>query len=153
MVRLLQDLHGYDHLASMPLAIGLFISVPALVVLCAKHVRRAPQRHGAKTSTSGNSILAPKPSPKAQLVSSISNKVIPFIYKKKVGEESSGAEVEEGFGEGGLWQREILVGDKCRPPEFSGVIYYDSYGNQLSEMPPRTPRASSLPVGLLRSDG
>ncbi|CAN1153087.1 hypothetical protein LINPERPRIM_LOCUS29308 [Linum perenne] len=36
-----------------------------------------------------------------------------------------------GFGEGGLWQKSILRGEKCQLPEFSGVIFYDSRGNQL----------------------
>lgn len=49
-----------------------------------------------------------------------------------------------GFGEGGLWQKEILMGEKCQPPEFPGVIYYDSCGNQISELPPKSPRASPL---------
>ncbi|CAI0458949.1 unnamed protein product [Linum tenue] len=36
-----------------------------------------------------------------------------------------------GFGEGGLWQKSILRGEKCQLPEFSGVIFYDSRGNQI----------------------
>lgn len=49
----------------------------------------------------------------------------------------------EGFGEGGLWQKEILMGEKCQPLDFSGVIYYDNYGNKVSQ-PPRSPRASAV---------
>jgi hypothetical protein len=44
--------------------------------------------------------------------------------------------VDEEFGDGGVWQREILLGDKCQPLDFSGVIYYDANGNQLHELPP-----------------
>lgn len=153
MVRLIPELLE-NKISSMPLAIGLFISVSALVALCAKHARRAPKDHDcAKTNSSDHQYsisMVPK-SPLAsskQLVSSLSNKAIPFIYKKKSGEQAEIGphhEAREGFGEGGLWQRAILMGDKCRPPEFSGVIYYDNYGNQLSEMPPRSPRASPLP--------
>ncbi|KAM1517652.1 hypothetical protein ACFX1X_021074 [Malus domestica] len=29
------------------------------------------------------------------------------------------------------------MGEKCQPPEFSGVIYCDECGIQLSELPPR----------------
>ncbi|KAB2624350.1 hypothetical protein D8674_016010 [Pyrus ussuriensis x Pyrus communis] len=76
------------------------------------------------------------------LVGSLSNKAVTFVYKNKL----QGIEVEEGFGEGGVWQRSILMGKKCQPPEFSGVIYYDECGKQLSELPPRSPRvASPLP--------
>ncbi|KAL5727621.1 hypothetical protein ACHQM5_000800 [Ranunculus cassubicifolius] len=52
---------------------------------------------------------------------------------------------DEGFGDGGLWQRSIMRGDKCQPPCFSGVIYYDPDGNRISELPPKSPRASPLP--------
>lgn len=52
---------------------------------------------------------------------------------------------EEDFSDGGLWQRGILMGDKCQPLDFSGVIYYDSEGNRLQEVPMRSPRASPMP--------
>lgn len=39
-----------------------------------------------------------------------------------------------------LWQRRILMGERCQPPDFSGVIIYDDKGNQLSEFPARSPR-------------
>ncbi|KAM7459828.1 hypothetical protein LguiA_032503 [Lonicera macranthoides] len=81
-------------------------------------------------------LLSPVPRPK-QLITSIANKAT----KRSGGE----FEAEEGFEEGGLWQKTILMGEKCQPLEFSGVIYYDPFGNQISEMPPtRSPRASPL---------
>ncbi|CAI8604085.1 unnamed protein product [Vicia faba] len=42
-----------------------------------------------------------------------------------------------------LWKKTILMGEKCQPLEFSGAIFYDSEGNQLSE-PPKIPRKSPL---------
>ncbi|XP_068649270.1 uncharacterized protein [Aristolochia californica] len=41
---------------------------------------------------------------------------------------------EEGFmgGEAGaicVWQKKILMGEKCQLPDFSGIISYDSDGN------------------------
>jgi hypothetical protein len=141
MVRLISE-HGSHQFGSVPLAIGLLISVVAMVALCAKHSRRS----------SAISTKSPLASPK-KLVTTISNQANPFTYKKKGGDESEadiGARVlpEGGFGEGGLWQKGILMGEKCRPPEFSGVIHYDSSGNKLSEPPPRSPRASPLPSFL-----
>ncbi|KAI5353051.1 hypothetical protein L3X38_005943 [Prunus dulcis] len=141
MVRLIPEVAANDHFGSMRLAMALFISVTALVAaLCAKakHGRRAPQQineTNCKEITDGSK----------KLVASISNKAIPFVHKNKGGREncSQGDEVEDGFGEGGVWQRSILMGDKCQPPEFSGAIYYDSSGNQLSERPPRSPRVAS----------
>lgn len=41
-----------------------------------------------------------------------------------------------------LWKKTILMGERCQPLVFSGAIYYDSEGNQISE-PPRTPPKSS----------
>lgn len=85
-----------------------------------------------------------------QLMTAIGNKAIPFIINQRKTEAQVEAEIgggkvaEEGFGEGGLWQKEILMGEKCQPLEFSGVIYYDCYGNKISELPPRSPRASPL---------
>jgi hypothetical protein len=34
-----------------------------------------------------------------------------------------------------------MMGDKCEPLDFSGVIYYDSNGKQVNEFPLRTPTA------------
>ncbi|KAJ7532832.1 hypothetical protein O6H91_13G021900 [Diphasiastrum complanatum] len=45
--------------------------------------------------------------------------------------------------EDAVWQRTILMGEKCEPPSFSGQILYDEFGNRVSEYPPRSPR--SLP--------
>ncbi|KAK7343893.1 hypothetical protein VNO77_12995 [Canavalia gladiata] len=42
-----------------------------------------------------------------------------------------------------LWKKTIMMGEKCQPLEFSGLILYDNNGNQLSE-PPRSPRSNSL---------
>ncbi|RZC44053.1 hypothetical protein C5167_037004 [Papaver somniferum] len=39
---------------------------------------------------------------------------------------------EQGSGEVSLWQRNILMGGKCRLPAFSGVIVYDSEGNLVA---------------------
>ncbi|KAK4608736.1 hypothetical protein RGQ29_002221 [Quercus rubra] len=135
----------------MPLAIGLFFSVMALVALCAKHSRRA--RKDYEDDDESNDSFMPKKSsplksPPMKLVKSISNKAnqfitnspkSPLLSSKKIVTSISNKD-DEGEGEGGLWQKSILMGDKCRPPAFSGVIHYDSFGNMLSEPPPRSPR-------------
>ncbi|KAL5553519.1 hypothetical protein UlMin_040920 [Ulmus minor] len=129
-----------SHKISLPLGIFLFVSISAFIVgLCAKHIRlrkRSEAKSSDQSTTEANQ----------QSVSSFnSDKEFPFFFNKK---SSDGGEVETSFGSGGdesLWRRTILMGDKCRPPEFSGVIYYDSCGNRLSHMPPRSPRASPLP--------
>ncbi|KAK9276543.1 hypothetical protein L1049_006077 [Liquidambar formosana] len=148
MVRL-TPIHTGDSFALVPLAIGLFVTVSVLVALCAKHASRVAKKYAAETSDSRVAPnRSPLPTPK-KLLTTISNKAMPFMQKKKGSDEfedESEGKAEEGLGgESGLWQRTILMGEKCQPPEFSGVIYYDNYGNQLPELPPRSPRASPLP--------
>ncbi|GLJ09489.1 hypothetical protein SUGI_0110560 [Cryptomeria japonica] len=38
-----------------------------------------------------------------------------------------------------LWQRNILMGERCQPPEFSGLIIYDNMGNRIPKFPPKSP--------------
>ncbi|XAR65380.1 hypothetical protein NMG60_11009490 [Bertholletia excelsa] len=152
MVRLTPT-HAGDFSVSIPLAIGLFVSVSAIVALCAKHARKVSKKYSPteptqKESNESNELKFPPKSPlrsTKQLVATISNKALPFIHHHRRAAEDEGMKMEEGFGEGGLWQKAILMGEKCQPPEFSGVIYYDYCGNQISELPPRSPRASPLP--------
>ncbi|KAF3648786.1 putative general transcription factor IIE subunit 1-like [Capsicum annuum] len=69
----------------------------------------------------------------------ISEKTASFRLKKKGKKDVNDG---EDFGHGGVWQKEILMGDKCKPLDFSGVIYYDRNGKQLSEVPAKSPRAA-----------
>lgn len=49
--------------------------------------------------------------------------------------------------EAGLWTKEILMGERCQPLDFSGVIYYDAEGRRLAQPPPpRSPMRSPLPA-------
>ncbi|XP_031388731.1 uncharacterized protein LOC116201587 [Punica granatum] len=150
-----------DHVGLVPLiTIGLLLSATAIVALCARHsgqVKRcpAPVPDASTKSTSGLNLAAPKsPGPyhiTKQLEASMSKKgMIPTSKKKEInGESRTHEEIKdedmEGFGEGGVWQKSILMGEKCQPPEFSGAIYYDSQGNQLPEPLPRSPMAIPLP--------
>lgn len=153
---------------------GLFLIAVALAALCAKKSGRSPrslasQQHLAKpdiTSLNPKHVSSSPRSPQVlpkQLVASISNKVMsPRFSLMKKKDELNGEFVEDeeeqgrsnngsnksgsrGFGEGGVWQKSILMGDRCRPPQFSGPIYYDSQGNRLQELP-RSPRAGPLPT-------
>lgn len=83
-----------------------------------------------KQATKASRKLASTTSSPRKLMSTISN--IQFRHKK-----------EEGVGKE-LWKKTILMGDKCEPLDFSGVIYYDSDGNQVDEWQGRSPR-SPLP--------
>lgn len=49
--------------------------------------------------------------------------------------------------EAGVWRKEILMGERCQPLDFSGVIYYDAEGRRLAQPPPpRSPMRSPLPA-------
>ncbi|OAY50225.1 uncharacterized protein LOC110615917 [Manihot esculenta] len=142
------------------LTMGLLMSISSLMALWAKHATKVStklkttatkslhHRHhhdGDKTPR----LLSPKSPivvrPK-QLVTQISNKAISFIHnKKRANEDNDVVADSEQFGDGGVWQKAILMGDKCQPLDFSGVIYYDSCGKQLNEIPLRSPRASPMP--------
>lgn len=151
-----------DHMGPVPLAIAVFLSVTALVALCAKHsgwIKRSPDRlpTASNKPESEPNLPATTKSPRAchlpkQLLASIGSHKAPIQTSKKKetnGEsrarEEGKREAVEGFGEGGVWQRSILMGERCRPPEFSGAIHYDSKGNRLAEPPPRSPRLTPLP--------
>ncbi|CAM0912091.1 unnamed protein product [Alopecurus aequalis] len=49
--------------------------------------------------------------------------------------------------DGGLWRKEILLGERCQPLDFSGVIYYDADGHRLTQ-PPRSPLRSPRPTSV-----
>lgn len=48
-----------------------------------------------------------------------------------------------------VWQRTILMGERCEPPVFSGLILYDERGNRVPEFPCKSPRATAAPPSLL----
>lgn len=122
-------INGDNLCTFMPLAIGLFVSIIAIVALCAKHAKKTSKK---SMSNVYESKIVPK------LSSPVHN------MTKKGGEDSGEVAGEVAGEQKGLWQKAIIMGEKCQPPQFSGVIYYDSFGNRVSELP-RSPRASPLP--------
>ena len=38
---------------------------------------------------------------------------------------------EDGQGQGALWRRAILMGQRCEPLDFPGAIHYDSFGRRV----------------------
>ncbi|KAK4423611.1 hypothetical protein Salat_1944000 [Sesamum alatum] len=131
---------GEISFSTIPLAIGLFVSVSALVALCAKHARQVRTKYEAKTSET-NTPKSPLRTPK-QFITTLSNKaMIPLVHAKKSLQQcNNNSKAQE---EMGLWQKAILMGEKCQPPEFSGVIYYDYSGNRIPEMA-KSPRAAQM---------
>lgn len=133
--------------------------VSCVVALCANHRKQSRKQENSQTTNGTSNKMfdhhsmekddyyqdklpprSPLRSPK-QLITTISNKALNTLVVNHKRNGGGDRVVDEGFGEGGLWQKEILMGVKCQPPEFSGVIYYDCDGKQVSEFPPRSPRS------------
>jgi hypothetical protein len=99
------------------MGVSLLQAVAALMGTCTRRLRRAASRMGAGN---GKASLAP--------------------WRKAFSLPTTRREKEDG----GLWRKEILMGERCQPLEFSGVIYYDADGHRL-EQPPRSPMRSPFP--------
>ncbi|EER88345.1 hypothetical protein BDA96_10G171600 [Sorghum bicolor] len=94
-------------------------------------LQRAARRMAAGAGGGGKS------SPRAQAV------VAPW----KKTSSPSGTTAKEEAAEAGVWRKEILMGERCQPLDFSGAIYYDAEGRRLAQPPPpRSPMRSPLPA-------
>lgn len=84
-----------------------------------------------------------------ELLTTLSNKAKTMTGRKKKSYDGCGGTQakkavemvmeEEEEEESRIWQRKILMGDKCEPLCYSGVIFYDCSGHQVKELPPRSP--------------
>ncbi|PWA66897.1 hypothetical protein CTI12_AA324700 [Artemisia annua] len=118
------------------IAKSVYQSIATLWILCANQAIIASRKikDNSKISPSSPMIQRPK-----KLIVSISNKAMRLSHRKK---RNTRDEDEAKLEDDGLWQREILMGDKCQPLDFSGVIYYDKDGKRTDEYPMRSPKAS-----------
>uniref|UniRef100_A0A0E0E281 Uncharacterized protein n=1 Tax=Oryza meridionalis TaxID=40149 RepID=A0A0E0E281_9ORYZ len=118
---------------------SLLHAVAALMSTCTRRLQRAARRvsSAAAAGKQGASSRAVVPWRKALS--------LPAAATAKV-KAAAAARREEGDS-GGLWRKEILMGERCQPLDFSGVIYYDADGRRLAHPPPpRSPMRSPLPV-------
>ncbi|CAK8534406.1 unnamed protein product [Lathyrus sativus] len=116
----------------------VFINLTTLMMVVVKRASRLPLKLKAAPAIENRKIEMKSPK---KLLKNISNKAMPFIEKMKKKKKG-----KDEWGDGGVWQKAIMMGDKCEPLDFSGVIYYDSKGKQVSEFPLRSPRATPLPA-------
>ncbi|KAG1342729.1 hypothetical protein COCNU_05G009580 [Cocos nucifera] len=123
------------------MGVGLPQTMTELVSTCSRHVTRAARKIRRRCpSLSRLSTAASRPFLSRRQISR------KRIAEGKMKEEVEKKEEEE---EEGVWRRSILMGEKCQPLNFSGVIYYDADGRKLSEVPPpRSPLRSPLPSNL-----
>ncbi|CAL5366483.1 unnamed protein product [Camellia sinensis] len=82
--------------------------------------------------------LGNKKKPIARLQSNLSSKallMVKMISWRKVDQHEDEQEKDEDEGFDGsdeaVWRRTIMMGEKCRPLDFSGKILYDCHGNLL----------------------
>nr|CAB3447705.1 unnamed protein product [Digitaria exilis] len=128
------------------MGMSLAQAVAALVGTCARRLTRAARR------------LQHNLRPRDGVAASLSSRAIaPFLaaggggggVKKALSSASKsrakGRKEEEQAGDG-VWRKEIMMGERCQPLDFSGVIYYDAKGRRLAQPPPpRSPMRSPLP--------
>ena len=72
----------------------------------------------------------------SRLQSNISSKallMVKMISWRKLQDEEEDEEEEEFDEDEAVWRRTIIMGERCRPIEFSGKILYDSQGNLLPD--------------------
>lgn len=123
-------------------------AVTALLSTCSRRVSRAARKlrgaHGLPLSHQLK-LLASRPLfPRRVAIPFIGGerrrkKKIPEERREKIGDELDGFDDEE------VWRRGIIMGEKCQPLDFSGVIYYDPDGRQLARAPvPKSPMRSPL---------
>lgn len=103
--------------------IGVFSVFSIVTFLCASHkTKKSSRRLKEEETVSSEKKLLSK------LNSNISSKahlMVKMISWRKVQDEDDEDEA--------VWKRSIIMGERCRPLEFSGKILYDSEGNLLPE--------------------
>lgn len=103
-------------------------------------LQRAARRMAA-AGTAGGGGWGGKGSPPAQAAVAQWKKTFSSLAP------ASGTTTNKEAAEPGVWTKEILMGERCQPLDFSGVIYYDAEGRRLAQPPPpRSPMRSPLPA-------
>ncbi|KAM0046915.1 hypothetical protein Hdeb2414_s0009g00322201 [Helianthus debilis subsp. tardiflorus] len=117
--------HSTDHSTTgetKRLATSVMQSITTLLILCARRAVIASRK------LKNNSCDSPVIQRPKKLIANISNKAITKRHRKqRIGRDDNCG----GFEHDGLWQREILMGDKD--------------GKRTDEFPMRYPRASPVP--------
>jgi len=128
------------------LALTCVLAVAAVATAsCAAHFhRRDNKNHGIRVFKSAHKF------PGRALINSSKKLLISRKWGRKEDEEEAydRAVMEEEGGGDSVWQRSILMGERCQPPDFPGVIIYDNKGNRLPQFPPRSPRPNTFHPSL-----
>lgn len=117
----------------------IFLSLSEILALLTKQANRLKGKAKATMIKDGEWRIDLK-APKSVLLK---------LRKKKTTKKKQPEEEEWGNG-GAIWQKEILMGGKCEPLDFSGVIYYDINGKQTTEFSLQSPCTSPSPDYVTR---
>nr|CAB3447704.1 unnamed protein product [Digitaria exilis] len=127
--------------------VSLAQAVAALLGTCVRRLSRAARRLHLRPPRQSSSSRA----------------IVPFLGNgggviKKVLSSSSKSkrrrreddELSFEWEDDGVWRKEIIMGERCQPLDFSGAIYYDADGRRLEQPPtPRSPLRSPLPASVV----
>ncbi|GAV92046.1 hypothetical protein CFOL_v3_35430 [Cephalotus follicularis] len=102
--------------------------------LCAFHRNKKAKKQGEEVAA-----LSDHKRPISKLHSSISSKslmMMKMISGRKIqAEEEEKEDVDDS--DGAVWRKTIMMGERCRPLNFSGKIVYDPQGNLVPDSPHR----------------
>jgi len=143
---------GETKRAKSTMGVSLAQAVAALMGTCARRLSRAarrlhprPPRQGlAPASLSSSRAIVPFFSGGGVIRKALSSSSSKSKRRRKAEDDELSFEWEDG-----VWRKEIMMGERCQPLDFSGVIYYDAEGRRLAQPPPpRSPLRSPLPASV-----
>ncbi|OMO55538.1 hypothetical protein CCACVL1_27193 [Corchorus capsularis] len=110
------------------------------IFLSALHKNRGFQRKENNTNKQGKRIMSSEKKLLSKINSNLGSKaqlMVKLVSWKKVQASAEEEEEEEhnydqiNGTEEAVWRKKIMMGERCRPLDFSGTILYDCYGNLL----------------------
>ncbi|KAJ6793443.1 Uncharacterized protein M6B38_236160 [Iris pallida] len=133
------------------LAVAAVAAVSSVIFsLCTNHDRLSKHLSSSKNKSRQHQLLLPTSPPRATTaggtdhrrlvtaLSGISSKVLvvaKMVSWKKPDSDDDGDDGDDG--DDVVWKKSILMGEKCRPLDFSGQILYDTEGKEVKALPSR----------------
>ncbi|KAJ6845475.1 uncharacterized protein M6B38_287130 [Iris pallida] len=133
------------------LAVAAVAAVSSVIFsLCTNHDRLSKHLSSSKNKSRQHQQLLPTSPPRAttaggtdhrRLVTAlggISSKVLVVAKMVSWKKPDSDDYSDDGDADDVVWKKSILMGEKCRPLDFSGQILYDTEGKEVKALPSRT---------------
>ncbi|XP_057872630.1 uncharacterized protein LOC131078849 [Cryptomeria japonica] len=132
--------------AFLAVVVCVFAAATVAAALCVKEFKsryKSRRRGGCLEPPPGclGNWKLPVESRGRALINTLSNKSLLFSKKWRRSDKDEAEGYESAATEDGdfLWQKNILMGVRCQPLNFSGLIIYDHKGERLPQLPPRSP--------------